>query len=223
MLAGWTATLNSKPSVSTRTSRLGAAHRSTYGLVRSLSIWRRENFWNTGKIAKRTSVEAPPLRGLLHFPDGPLSMPDWEKVLDTPWFAFDHMAIFSDLREFLEFAESNIAPQKAAAIQCIKDTEVEFEHDMDEQSYRQYQLQTLDFRFDVALPMRIRYAALMSFIGTVEWSMKVMKPTFPVPKTPAGSSETVHLIREFAARCGLPRRYDHRRQAQAACPAHRQG
>jgi hypothetical protein len=123
--------------------------------------------------------------------------------LDTPWFAIDRMAVFSDIREFLDFAESNIEPQKTAALQRIEDDEPEFEDEADAQSYRQHQLQSADFRFEVALPMRIRYAGLMSFIGTVECSMKVIKPTFKVPKKPSGVSETIHLVREFAARCGM--------------------
>jgi hypothetical protein len=62
-------------------------------------------------------------------------MTDWSKMLDTPWFAIGHMAVFSDIREFLDFAESNIEPQKTAALQRIEDEEPEFEDEADAQSY----------------------------------------------------------------------------------------
>jgi hypothetical protein len=131
------------------------------------------------------------------------NMPDWTKLLEGPWFAIDHMAVFGDIQQFLEFAESNIGPQKAAELKRIDDEGPEFDDESASDSFRQHQLENANFRFDVALPMRIRYAALMSFIGTVEWSMKVMTPKFTVPKKPHQVSETVHLVREFAARCGM--------------------
>jgi len=66
-------------------------------------------------------------------------MPDWSKFLDTPWFAIDHMAIFSDIREFLEFSEANIASQKAIAITRVQEDEPEFEDEADAHAFRKHE------------------------------------------------------------------------------------
>ena len=78
--------------------------------------------------------------------------------------------------------------------------EIEEEH---RYSYREQKLQSVHFRFDVALPMRVRYAALTAFTSTVEWSIVALKPAFHIPKTPKGKSEIVHRLEIFAERCDM--------------------
>jgi hypothetical protein len=110
---------------------------------------------------------------------------DTERLLNTPIFALNQLGVFSNVGDFLKLSEENIAHQKTVAVQRI-------EHDVSESgfeeperhSYREHLQREIDFRFDVALPMRVRYAALTAFTSTIEWSITALKPSFRVTKTP---------------------------------------
>ena len=127
-----------------------------------------------------------------------------EKFLNTPMFALDQLGVFSNVADFLEFSEENIAHQKAAALQKVdQDVSESGIEEPEVYSYREHLLRGIDFRYDVALPMRVRYAALTAFTSTIEWSMTVLKPSFPVPKVPKGTALSIHLLRVFSDRCDL--------------------
>jgi hypothetical protein len=127
---------------------------------------------------------------------------DSEKFLNTPWFALNQLGVFSNVADFLSFSEENIAKQKIVALGGVEQKLVGTE-EPDVFSYRDHLLTNIDFRFDVALPMRVRYAALTAFTSTVEWSVTVLKPIVPIPKKPSGMSRPIHLLFVYAERCGM--------------------
>lgn len=130
---------------------------------------------------------------------------DTEKFLNTPMFALNQLGVFSNVADFLGFSEENIAQQKTAALlrvdQDVSESGIE---EPELFSYREHILREIDFRFDVALPMRVRYAALTAFTSTIEWSMTVLKPSFRVPKPPKGTAPAIHLLTIFSDLCDLP-------------------
>jgi hypothetical protein len=127
-----------------------------------------------------------------------------QDILDTPIFAFDQLAAFSGVRTFLDFSERNIEQRRQSIVADI-DAEMEDIKIGDEhwEDYREHKIRSAEFQYNVVLPMRVRYAALTAFISTIEWSMKVIRPSFTMPRKPSRTSETVHLLREYAARCDL--------------------
>jgi hypothetical protein len=129
---------------------------------------------------------------------------DLHRLLDTPIFALDQLAIFGDVLSFLQFSEKNIEWQKKVALQQVEKEMRDVELDEPEWSnLYQHERDSILFRFDVALPMRVRYAALVSLVATIEWSMTVLRPSFRVSKPPVGESSVVDLLRVFAKRCEL--------------------
>jgi hypothetical protein len=139
---------------------------------------------------------------------------DLKKFLGTPWFALDQLSVFSDVSSFLDFSEKSIELQKLAELQRVeseKDTiDIEEEH---RYSFYEHQRESVLFRFDVALPMRVRYAALSALVATIEWSVTILRPAFEIPKAPKGTSAAVHLLTVFAERCDMPLDDDIRRLA----------
>jgi hypothetical protein len=130
---------------------------------------------------------------------------DAEKFLNTPMFALNQLGIFSNVADFLDFSEENIARRKISALQGVEQDVADSGIEEPEVfSYREQHLANIDFRFDVALPMRVRYAALTAFTSTIEWSMTVLKPSFRVTKPPKGTAPAIHLLTIFSDRCDLP-------------------
>jgi hypothetical protein len=130
---------------------------------------------------------------------------DAEKFLNTPMFALDQLGVFSSVADFLTFSEDHIAYQKLAALQGVEQKVADSDLEEPEVfSYREHVLDSIDFRFDVALPMRVRYAALTAFTSTIEWSMTVLKPSFHVARPPKGTALAIHLLTVFADCCDMP-------------------
>jgi hypothetical protein len=132
---------------------------------------------------------------------------DPQKLLDTPIYALDQLSIFSDVQHFLEFSERNMEWMNRVELQRVEREmkDVKTEEPEDWHSLLTHMRDSVLFRFDVTLPMRVRYAALTSLIATIEWSVTILarKTTFNLPKTPKGKNEAVHLISVFANLCGL--------------------
>ena len=63
------------------------------------------------------------------------------------------------------------------------------------------------YRFEVSLTQRVRYAALVSLITTIEWVLLSLKGRsgFKIQKKSSGTSDAVHLLSQFnqAASVGL--------------------
>lgn len=127
-----------------------------------------------------------------------------DKILETPVFAFDQLGVLADVQSFLRFSEQNIDEQRQAILKTVNAEMAGINLEEPEWgSYRQHKIESAEFRFNVALPMRVRYAALTAFTSTVEWSMAVLRPSFDFPKRPKGSSLTAHCLRVFADRCDM--------------------
>lgn len=127
---------------------------------------------------------------------------DLQKFLDTPIEAFDFQFMIGDVKDFLEFSESNIDWQYRRELQAIghrKDVD-DFPH-----GYRDHLEQNAEHRFRVSLPLRVRYGALLAFTTSVEWAVGYLNRCAfsPVPDVRDGTNLTVKTLREFAARAGV--------------------
>lgn len=127
---------------------------------------------------------------------------DLEKFLDTPIDAFDFQFMIGDVKDFLEFSESNIDWQYRRELQAIA-----HHKDIDEfpRGYRDHLEQNAEHRFRVSLPLRVRYGALLAFTTSVEWAVGYLNKcaASPVVGDRDGTNLTVKTLREFAARAGI--------------------
>lgn len=127
---------------------------------------------------------------------------DLKKFLNTPIDAFDFQFMIGDVKDFLEFSESNIDWQHRRELQAIthrKDLG-DYPH-----GYREHLEENANHRFKVSLPLRIRYGALLAFTTSVEWAVGYLDrcAVTPVLDNRDGTNLTVKVVREFCARTSV--------------------
>jgi hypothetical protein len=129
---------------------------------------------------------------------------DVKEFLNTPIDAFDFQFMIGDVKDFLEFSESNLDWQHSHALQTI-----DRRKDFDEfpLEYRDHLEQNAHHRFRVSLPLRIRYGAVLAFATSVEWAVGCLnhrsRNPVPKPKNGDGTNFTVKLLRVFTARASV--------------------
>lgn len=123
---------------------------------------------------------------------------DLQKFLDTPIDALDFQFMIGDVKDFLEFSESNIDWQYRRELQAIAHGR---DYDNLPPSYRHHIEQNAEHRFKVSLPLRVRYGAVLAFTTAVEWTIGYLNKcaTSPVPDLRDGSNLTVKILRNFSA------------------------
>jgi hypothetical protein len=127
---------------------------------------------------------------------------DLQKFLEAPIDAFDFQFMIGDVKDFLEFSESNIGWQYRRELQAI-----DHRKDLDDfpTGYRDHLEQNAEHRFKVSLPLRVRYGALLAFTTSVEWAVGYLNKcaASPVADDRDRTNLTVKTLREFAARAGI--------------------
>jgi len=132
---------------------------------------------------------------------------DLSALLDQTFFGLDTLSMLGDVEDFIEFSESNIGWQKHRELRRAEQecNDTEFDDPREEAQYRDQMLEGVKFRFDVSLTQRVRYAALVALITTIEWVLLALKKrtSFKFPKTPDGKSEAVHILSVFNSKAIL--------------------
>jgi len=127
---------------------------------------------------------------------------DLQKFLDTPIEAFDFQFMIGDVKDFLEFSESNIDWQYRREMQAIA-----HRRDLDDfpPGYRDHLEQNAEHRLKVSLPLRVRYGAVLAFTTTVEWALGYLNKcaVSPVPDVRDGTNLTVKILRDFSAQASV--------------------
>jgi hypothetical protein len=130
---------------------------------------------------------------------------DTEEFLRTPIYAFDFQAMIGDILDFLDLSEKTIEWQHRAELQRLRrQSETE---DFPE-GYLDHLITNADHRFTVSLPMRLRFACLVSLCTTVEWEARLLsdRAALHIGKRPKKTNETVHTLARFDAVLSLGRR-----------------
>lgn len=124
---------------------------------------------------------------------------DPQKFLDTPIEAFDFQFMIGDVKDFLEFSESNIDWQYRRELQAIAHCK-----DFDDfpPGYRHHLEQNAEHRFKVSLPLRVRYGAVLAFTTSVEWAIGYLNKCAISP-LPDGPNLTVKILREFSTQASV--------------------
>lgn len=132
---------------------------------------------------------------------------DLATLLDQTFFSLDTLAMLGDVENFIEFSESNIEWQKNRELR-----RVEYECNVAEidnprlaAQYQDQMLEGVEYRFEVSLKQRVRYAALVALITTIEWVLLALKrrAAFMFPKTPQKKNEAVHALSVFDKKAAI--------------------
>jgi hypothetical protein len=129
---------------------------------------------------------------------------DLNAFLDQTFFGLDIQTMLGDVEDFVEFSESNIGWQKHRELRRAEQEcdNTEFDDPRLEAQYRDQMLEGVEYRFEVSLKQRVRYAALIALITTIEWVLLALKKraVFEFPKKPEKKNEAVHALSEFNKR-----------------------
>lgn len=105
---------------------------------------------------------------------------DLQKFLDTPIEAFDFQFMIGDVKDFLEFSESNIDWQYRHELQAIANGK---DYDDFPPDYRHHLEQNAEHRFKVSLPLRVRYGAVLAFTTSVDVCHRLLEQMRRLPRT----------------------------------------
>jgi hypothetical protein len=132
---------------------------------------------------------------------------DLTALLDQTFFGLDTLTMLGDVEDFIEFSESNIGSQKNRELRRAEQecNNIEFDDPRLEAQYRDQMLEGVEYRFEVSLKQRVRYAALVALITTIEWVLLALKKRacFRFPRTPKGMNEAAHALSIFNRRSTL--------------------
>lgn len=132
---------------------------------------------------------------------------DLTTLLDQTIFGLDTLSMLGDVEDFIEFSESNIGWQKHRELRRAEQecNDTEFDDPQFEFQYRDQMLEGVEYRFEVSLKQRIRYAALIALITTIEWVLLALKErtSFKFPNKPKRMNEAIHALTVFNEKTGL--------------------
>ena len=132
---------------------------------------------------------------------------DINTLHDLTIFGLDILTMLGDVEDFIEFSESNIVWQKHRELRRAEQEcdSAEFDDPRVEAQFRDQTIESVEFRFEVSLKQRVRYAALTTLITTIEWVLLALKKrtSFKFPDKPNGKSEAVHILSIFNEKASL--------------------
>ena len=129
---------------------------------------------------------------------------DLERLINEPIYAFDFQRMIGDVADFLDFSEINIELKYRQELQGIHESDENGELPSE---YREHLEENAKYRFEVSLPLRVRYGAVLSLITSVEWSVRIFEQWLKQPicyeNKPKGCNETIYAISELQNRTGI--------------------
>src|SRR5690625_4093266 len=130
-----------------------------------------------------------------------MSQFDFNAWLNTPIGTLDFRVMITDVKDFLEFSELNLDWQYRRELQVFSASSAKDYEPGEREAFEESAQQ----RFQVSLPLKVRYGALISFIISVEWAMGILekKSKYQLPKRPKHRNITVHRLAELGARVDL--------------------
>jgi len=132
---------------------------------------------------------------------------DLTELLDQTFFGIDTLTMLGDVEDFIEFSERNIGLQKNREFRRAEQecNNAKFDAPRLEGQYRNQILESVEFRFEVSLKQRVRYAALTTLITTIEWVLLALKKraSFNFPEKPSKKSDVVHILSVFNEKAAL--------------------
>jgi hypothetical protein len=130
---------------------------------------------------------------------------DPEAFLNEVHYAWDFQNMIGDVEDFLDFSERNIEGQHRSEIGEIQRRAEMGEFDGIPGGYKEHLEENAEHRFKVTLPLRVRYAAVVTLTTSVEWSIRFLMEHVKtaLSEKPKGRNETVHALFELQKLTGV--------------------
>ena len=126
---------------------------------------------------------------------------DLERLINQPIYAYDFQRMIGDVADFLDFSENNIELIYCRELQGIRKSDENGELPPE---YREHLEENAKYRFEVSLPLRVRYGAVLALITSVEWCVRVLGQRLKQPiNIPNDCNKTVYVISELQNRTGI--------------------
>lgn len=127
---------------------------------------------------------------------------DLEHFLSQPSYAIEDRRLILGVSDFLQFSELNIEKRYQQELEDIDRTE---EADDFPFEYLDHLKENARFRYEVSLPLNVRYAAVVALVTSIEWSVRpfVKRLKEQMPQKPKGRNLTVHVLSELRVRTGV--------------------
>lgn len=139
-----------------------------------------------------------------------MKMPfDMEAFLKQNFYGLNTLTMLGDVEVFIAFSEDRIDRQKAEELRRTTQEcdALEFDDPHFAAQYREQKLEGVEYRFEVILRQKSRYAALTMFITTIEWALLALKKQasfeFPKKNKSDKTNEMVHVLRVFNEKASL--------------------
>ncbi|MGE0558942.1 MAG: hypothetical protein AB7O69_11840 [Burkholderiales bacterium] len=131
---------------------------------------------------------------------------DLEAFLNKPIYCLDVIGLLVDVEDFLELSEENIETQKAHELRLALGTVILEDDESLQNQFRGHLIENANYRFDVSLSQRVRYAGLTALITTVDWCVLRFQRqlTFTLPETPRKKNTTAHVLSVLNEKACLP-------------------
>ena len=125
-----------------------------------------------------------------------------QEFLSRPIYALDFQVMIGDVVDFLDFSERNIESQFQLELQAIPEKVAPEDRST---GLVEHLEDSARFRFQVALPLRLRYAVVIALVTSIEWSVRLLVTQLDVkvPSEPKSESRTIREIRGLRAVAGM--------------------
>ena len=119
-----------------------------------------------------------------------------QELLNRPIYALNFQAMIGDIVDFLDFSERSIESQFQLELHAIP-AKVAPEDRLT--GLLEHLEDNAKFRFQVALPLRFRYAVVIALVTSIEWSVRLLLTQLDVKVASVDRSEsrTIREIREL--------------------------
>jgi hypothetical protein len=134
---------------------------------------------------------------------------DMEAFLNQTFYGLNTLTMLGDVEDFIEFSEGNIDRQKAEEFRrTTRECDaLEFDDPHFAAQYRDQKFEGVEYRFEVSLKQKFRYAALTTLITSIEWTLLALKKRasfeFPKKKKSDKTNEMVRILRVFNEKASL--------------------
>ncbi len=130
-----------------------------------------------------------------------MSSKELQELVSTYIYAIDFQSVIDDVADFIQMSE------QAAEDHYQRELEIESRttYTNAPPGYRKHMLENLDFRFHVSLAARLRYAAIVAVVTSVEWAVKSLNAIAkkPIQATDKRRNQTVQLLRVLSQQSGV--------------------
>jgi len=128
---------------------------------------------------------------------------DLHRIEHQKYYAIEFYGLVEEINDFLDYQECHISGRYNAKLNEIR--ELSEQQDFPD-GRREHLEKNAAHQFQVILPLRARYTAIIMLVTSVEWSVKILTQRLrgKLKKRTGQVNETVHNLRNISELSGVP-------------------